>query len=118
MNEYEKAFVERMAQLKFSAGPTFAALTKEALEREWGKEGDAPLAGLDDETLESPEKLARELYKVYGSEALRYFSLIARYAESGDFKPEEERESDEEEKELESVIQEVDEDSPSDGGAR
>lgn len=108
MNEYEKAFVERIAALKIPPGPTFAALVKGALEGEWGGEGDAMLKGLSQETIGDPAKFASQLFKTYGSGAMRYLTLIVKFADSGNFHPEEDQESEREEEELESVIQEVD----------
>ena len=108
MNEYEKAFVERIEQLKIAPGPAFALLTKEALEGEWGGEGDQLLMGLGQKTLEDPQRLASELVKTYGTGAMKYLSLIVKHAESGNFHPEEERELNQEEQELESVVEEVD----------
>lgn len=107
MNELGKAFVERMTRLKISPGPNFAALTKQALEGEWGGEGDALLAGLSRETLESPKRLASELFRSYGEGAMNYLAIIAKFAESGNFHPEEDQELAREEEELESVIQET-----------
>jgi len=111
MNELEKAFLERIAELKIEPGPTFAELTKEALESEWGGEGDELLKGMSRESLEDPKRLASELIKTYGDGAERYLLLIVKYADSGDFHPEEEQDLEKEEVELESVVNEVNTDS-------
>lgn len=107
MNDYEKAFLDRVAKLRISPGPEFAALTREAFEKEWGGQADSLLSGLNQQTLESPKKLASVLSKTYGDGALQYFTQIAKYAESGNFHPEEDQEQLQEEAELESVIQET-----------
>lgn len=106
MNAYEKVFLERIAKLNISSGPDFAALTKEALEREWGGQVVALLAGIGQATLESPKKFASALYKLYGDGAMKYFAQIVRYAESGKFHPGEDQPS-QEEVDLESIIQEI-----------
>ena len=108
MNEYEKVFLERIAELKIPPGPTFAKLAKAALEGEWGGEGDQLLVGIGQETLEDPRRFASELIKTYGDGAERYLLLIVKYADSGDFHPEEDLEQEKEEEELESVVEEVD----------
>lgn len=107
MNAYEKVFLARIAKLNISPGPDFAALTKEALEREWGGQVVALLAGISQKTLESPKKFASALYKVYGEGAMKYFAQIIRYAESGKFHPGKDEESERQEAELEAIIQEV-----------
>jgi len=108
MNEIEKAFLERIAELKIEPGPGFAALTKGALEGEWGGEADELLKGISGETLEDPKRLASELIGTYGDGAERYLLLIVKYADSGRFHPDAEQELEKEEEELESVVEEVD----------
>jgi hypothetical protein len=107
LNEYEKAFIEHMARLKIPPGPTFIALTKGALEGEFGGQGGALLSGLSQSTLGDPTKFAKELFKMYGDGAMQYFATIVRYAESGNFHPEEDQELEREEEELGSVVREV-----------
>ena len=97
----------RINKLNISPGPDFAALTKEALEREWGGQVIALLAGISQKTLESPKNLASALYKMYGDGAMKYFAQIIRYAESGKFRSGEDEESKREEADLESIIQEL-----------
>lgn len=97
----------RITKLNISAGPYFAALTKEALEREWGGQVVALLAGISQKTLESPKKFASALYKIYGEGAMKYFSQIVIYAESGKFHPEKDQESERQEAELKAIIQDV-----------
>jgi hypothetical protein len=104
-------FIERMARLKIPPGPTFIALTKGALEGEFGGEGDALLKGLSQSALEDPTKFAKELFNMYGDGAMQYFAMIVRYAESGNFHPEEDQELEREEEELGSVVKEVEGDS-------
>lgn len=107
MNEYEKAFVEHVSKSDIK-GPEFARLTKEAYEAEFGGEGDVLLRGFGQEILEDPERFAIEVYKTYGTGALQYYSLIVRYLDSGKFDPAEEAEEEAEEKELETIVDEVD----------
>jgi hypothetical protein len=107
LNAYEKVFLGRIAKLNISPGPDFAALTREALEREWGGQVVALLAGISQKTLESPKKFASALYKTYGDGAMKYFAQIVRYAESGKFHSGEDEESKREERDLESIIQEI-----------
>ena len=47
------------------------------------------------------------MIRTYGEGAEQYLLLIVKYADSGDFRPAEEEESEKEEEELESVIDEV-----------
>jgi hypothetical protein len=110
MNEYEKAFVKHIARLNVQ-GQNFARLTKEAFEAEFGGEGDILLNDFDQDTLENPEKFAVALHKGFGEDALEYYRLIVKFAESGNFHPEEDAELEEEEKELESVVQGIGPDS-------
>jgi hypothetical protein len=107
LNEYEKAFVKHIARLRITPGPHFALLSKEALEGEFGGEGDALLKGLSQPILEDPRKFASVLYRTYGTGALQYFTMIVKYAESGNFHPEQDEELEREEEELESVVQDV-----------
>jgi len=108
MNMIEKAFLERIAELRIDPGPTFAELTRGALEGEWGGEGGELLKGISQQTLEDPKRFASELLKTYGDGAEKYLMLIVKYADSGTFHPEEEQELEKEEEELESVVEEVD----------
>jgi hypothetical protein len=107
LNAYEKVFLARITKLNISPGPDFAALTKEALEKEWGGQVVALLAGISQKTLESPKKFASAMYKLYGEGAMKYFSQIVRYAESGKFHPGKDEESERQEAELEAIIQDV-----------
>ena len=107
MNEYEKAFVQRMGVLKVTPGPGFASLVQNAFEREMGGEETSFLTGISRKTLEDPEKFAAELYNTYGTEAMGYLSMIVRFAESGDYHPSEDAEERKEEEELESIIEET-----------
>jgi len=113
MNEYEKAFVQKLAQLKVAPGPDFAALTKAALEGEWGGEGDELLRGLGEQVLEDPEKFAAELSRTYGHGAVQYFTLIVKYAESGKSRPED-KEEQREKDEVETIVEEVEDESDED----
>ena len=88
-------------------GSDFAKLTKEALEAEYGGEGDSLLSGFSQGTLEDPQKFATEVYKVYGTGALQYYVAIVKYADSGMFHPEQEAEDEAEEQELETVVSEI-----------
>ena len=115
LNKYEKAFVEHIAQLNIS-GPSFAALAKDALEAEYGGEIDSVLKGLDLETLGNPEKFAAEVFKVFGTQAMKYYVTIIKYAESGNFHPEEDSELEEEEGELESLVHRMEPDSEQESG--
>lgn len=116
LNEYEKAFFERMSRLDVD-GPDFARLTREALEAEFGGEGDAILKGLGPETLEDPKRFASEMYKTYGRGALQYFTMIVKYVGSGRFNPDEEAEEEAEEEDLESIIDEVESSSVGESGS-
>ena len=107
MNEYEKGFVEAIARLKILPGPEFATLTKAALERAVGGEEESLLEGVSQATIEDPAKLAAQLLGSYGDGAVQYLTMIVRYAESGEFHPEEDEELEKEEEELESVIEET-----------
>ena len=111
MNAYERAFLDHVTRLNISPGPDFAALTREAFEKEWGGQADALLAGLNRKTLESPKKLASALSQTYGEGALQYFKQIVRYAESKSLHPED-AEDEHEQGVLESVISEIEADSP------
>jgi len=115
LNEYEKAFVEHIAQLNIS-GPNFAALAREALEAEYGGEIDSVLNGLTQETLRNPEKFAVEVFKVFGTQAMQYYVTIIKYAESGNFHPEEDAELEKEEEELESLVHKLGPDSEQGSG--
>jgi hypothetical protein len=102
--------VDYIARLKIR-GSDFAKLTKEALEAEYGGEGNALLSGFSQGTLEDTEKFATELYKVFGTGALQYYVAIVKYADSGKFHLEEEAEEKTEEQELESMVNEIESDS-------
>jgi hypothetical protein len=106
LNEYEKAFVERIAKSGIE-GAGFADLVREAFEAEYGGEGDALLVGLSKETKEDPGRFASELYDQYGTGALQYYALIIRYVDSGRYSPAEEAEEEAEESDLESIVEEV-----------
>lgn len=106
MNEYEKAFVEHIAQMNLS-GPEFAALVRQALEAKYGGEMDNLLNRLGQPSVENPEKLAAELFKAFGTDAMEYYVTIIKYAESGRFQPEEDAELASEEEELESLVHDV-----------
>ncbi len=106
VNKYEKAFVEHITRLNVE-GPDFAALVRRALEAEYGGEIDNLLNGLDQTTIQDPEKLAAELFKAFGADAMNYYVTIIKYAESGRFQPEEDAEQASEEEELESLVREV-----------
>jgi hypothetical protein len=106
LNEYEKAFVEHMSKSGIR-GADFTRLTRDVFEAEFGGEGDALLKGLSQESLESPERFATEVYKAYGLGALHYYVMIVKYVDSGKFHPEEEAEEEAEEGDLESIINEV-----------
>ena len=82
-------------------------MARAALEGEFGGEGDEMLGELAKGSLEDPEKFARELYGNYGESAVPYLGAIARYAASGDHRPEDEEESKREEQEFESIVQET-----------
>jgi hypothetical protein len=110
LNEYEKAFVEHVTRLKIG-GPNFAKLAREALEAEYGGEIDALFSGLSQETLESPERFAAEVFKTFGKEAMPYYVTILKYAESGLYQPEQDSEQEKEEEELESIIHKIEPDS-------
>ena len=107
MNEYEKAFVQRIGALKVSPGPAFASLVRAALGREMGGEERFLLAGLSLDTLEDPGWLAAALYGTFGVGSLLYLAMVVRFAESGEYRPEEEQELEREDEELESVIDET-----------
>jgi hypothetical protein len=107
LNEYERAFVDHMVRSSM-AGPDFARLAKEAFEAELGGEGDALLKGLDQQTLENPERFASEIYKAFGLGALQYYVMIVKYVDAGKFHPEEEAEDEAEEEDLESIVNELD----------
>lgn len=107
MNDYEKAFVERINGLKIAPGPAFASLVRVALGREMGGEEESLLSGLSQATLEDPRRLAMELYNTYGEGAMQYLVMIVRFAESGEYHPEEDQELEREDEELESVIGET-----------
>ena len=106
LNEYEKAFVEHIDRLGLG-GPNFARLTREALESEFGGEAQVLLGGMSQGTLDDPGLFASELFKSYGMDALRYYVVIVKYADSGKFNPEEEAEEEQEEEELESIFKET-----------
>ena len=94
--------------MKIEDGPTFTKLTTEALEAEYGGQVSSLWRGLDDQTMEDPEKFAAALYKTLGTdEAMKYYATIIKYAESGRFQPEEDAEQEQEEQELASVIRET-----------
>lgn len=96
--------------MNIGRGPTFAAAARAAFEREFGGEVDEILRGMKRKTLEDPKKFASELYKTYGDGATRYLGTIVRYVESGNYHPEQDREIEQEEEELQSVIRETDPD--------
>jgi hypothetical protein len=66
--------------------------------------------------LEDPERFASELFKAYGMEALKYYVVVVKYADSGKYNPEEESEEQAEAEELESIVRETESTSESDGG--
>jgi len=106
LNEYEKAFVERIDRLNLD-GPTFALLVNEALEAEYGGEVDNLTKDFDQATLESPERFAEGMFEMLGTDAMQYYSTIIKYAESDRFQPEEESEQAEEESELGSILRDI-----------
>ena len=107
MNEYEKAFVEHISKSGIEDAD-FPRLVREAYEAEFGGEGDVLLAGLSRETLADPRRFASEFYRQYGLGALRYFTMVVRYVDSGRFNPAEEAEEEAEESDLESIVEEID----------
>jgi hypothetical protein len=106
MNEYEKAFVDHVEELGIGS-EAFPALVREALEAEYGGEIDAVFKELSQETLESPEKFATEVFRVFGTSAMQYYVSILKYAESGNFHPQEDQELQKEEDELKSIVEDV-----------
>jgi len=104
MNAYVKAFLERLARLNISDSD-FPMLAKEALEAEYGGEIDSLLADIGQDRLAIPAEFAEELFKVFGKNAAQYCVAILKYAESGQFRPEEEAEVRQEEEMLETIIQ-------------
>ena len=104
MNDYEKASLDRFTTLKISPALNLQP-SREAFEKERGGQAETLLAGLSQETMESPKKLAPALSETYGAGAELYFTQIVRYEDSGNFYPEEDEETVQEEAELESVIQ-------------
>jgi hypothetical protein len=107
--------VEHIVRLNIR-GSDFSELTKQALEAEYGGEGNALLSGFSQGTLEDPQKFALELYKVYGTGALQYYVAIVKYADSGKFHPEEDSEEKTEEQELASMVDEIGLDSDQESG--
>jgi hypothetical protein len=95
--------VERIARLKLEEG-SFPVLVREALEAEYGGEGDALLKEI---TFSDPESFASQAYKSFGSQAMEYYEAVLKYADSGRFHPEQEAEEEREEKELETIIDET-----------
>jgi len=88
-------------------GPDFEALAREALEAEYGGEIDNLLNGLDQSTIQNPGKFATELFKAFGTGAMRYYVTIIKYAESGRFQPEENAELAKEEEEMQSLVHDI-----------
>jgi hypothetical protein len=115
LNDYEKAFVEHIAKLNIQ-GAAFAKLVQEGLEAEYGGEIGTLLSSLKPPTLESPEKFAAELYRTLGTGAMPYYVTIIKFAESGRFSQEQDAEEEKENKELESLVREIESD-PGQGGA-
>lgn len=98
-------------------GPEFADLAREALEAEYGGEIVGLLKGIDQSAIQDPGRFASELYKNFGTEAMKYYVTIIKYAESGRFQPEEEAELATEEEELGSLIRDIDASSDEGTGA-
>jgi len=88
-------------------GPDFAALTRQALEAEYGGEIDNLLNSLDQSTIQNPGKFASELFKAFGTGAMKYYVTIIKYAESGRFHPEESAELAKEEEEMQSLLHDM-----------
>ena len=84
----EKVFVERIKSLRIN-GPYFAALTREALRQKFGGGGDVLLDGIDQATLETPERFAAEMEKRFGSGSAQFYVTIVKLGESGLFRPSE-----------------------------
>jgi len=88
-------------------GDDFARLVRDAFGAELGGQGETLLRGLSQEALGDPKRFASELYKTFGMEALRYYVMIVKYADSGRFHPEEEAEDEAVESDLQSIVDEV-----------
>ena len=83
----------------------FPVLAREALEAEYGGEIDVLLVDIGEDTLANPEKFARKMFKIFGKNAIQHYVTVLKYAESGQFRPEEKAELRREEEMLETVIQ-------------
>ncbi len=88
-------------------GTDFTRLTRDVFEAELGGQGETLLRGLSQEALEDPERFASELYRMYGTEALKYYVMIVKYVDSGRFHPEEEVEEEAVEEDLQSIVDEM-----------
>jgi hypothetical protein len=106
LNEYERAFVEHMSRSEVD-GDDFARLTRDAFEAELGGQGATLLTAVSQEALRSPERFASELYKTFGTEALKYFVMIVKYVDSGRFHPQEEVEDEAVDQDLQSIVDEM-----------
>jgi hypothetical protein len=85
----------------------FARLTRDAFQAELGGQGETLLNELSQGALEDPERFASELYKKFGTEALKYFVMIIKYVDSGRFHPLEEAEDEAVEQDLQSIVDEM-----------
>ncbi len=88
-------------------GAEFARLTRDVFEAELGGQGKTLLNGINQETLEDPERFATKLYETLGMKALQYYVMIVKYVDAGRFHPEEEAEDEAVEEDLQSIVDEV-----------
>jgi cysteinyl-tRNA synthetase len=65
------------------------------------------IRGIDQANFEDPERFASELFKSFGTEALRYYVVIVKYADSGKFNAEGDAEEEAEKEELKSIMQQT-----------
>lgn len=86
MNDYGKAFEERIARLGFR-GPDFAAMAREALRGKFGVGGDVLLGGMDRAVLESPKRFAAEMYRRFGRGSMEFYVTIVKFGEFLTFAP-------------------------------
>ncbi|HEV2225409.1 MAG TPA: hypothetical protein VGR56_01240 [Nitrososphaerales archaeon] len=82
MNDYEKAFVERMSRLE-RGGVNFELFAKEAVEAKFGGAAEVVFRGLKGDAFMNPEVFVRELSRVFGRGAMGIYEPIMKQAERG-----------------------------------